>query len=338
MKIKMKKILITGTAGFIGSHLAENLLSEGYKVIGIDNFDPYYPRILKEFNLSFLIGNKRFEFYEIDILNVDLLIDILKEHKPEYIIHCAAKAGVRASVKSPLEYFKTNVLGTINMLEALRKMKSNSKIILLSSSSVYGVQSKTPFSEDFYPNPTSPYGVSKWSMEVAAKQYFDIFNLPIAIVRPFSIYGPRGRIDMAPFLIIKTAEKGEIFMKYGNNKDNKRDWTFIEDFIFGIFNLIRKWDFSKFEIFNLGNSYPVGIDDFVDLEKRLIKEFLGKNLKIEYKPRPNIELPITFADITKSKKVFGYNPKVDFEEGLVRFFKFYVKYRDLYLKIWRTKK
>ena len=224
------------------------------------------------------------------------------------------------------------------MLEAVKRTERDIKVVLISSSSVYGVQSKVPFSEDFYPNPTSPYGVSKWSMEVAAKQYFDIFNLPIAIVRPFSIYGPRGRIDMVPFLIIKKAEKEEVFVKYGSNEDNKRDWTFIEDFVLGISNLIRKWDFSRLEIFNLGNSYPVGIDDFVSLEKRLIKEFLEKDLRVEHKPRPDIELPITFADITKSQKVFGYNPKVDFEEGLIRFFKFYVKYRDLYLKIWRTKK
>lgn len=328
----MKKILVTGVAGFIGSHICQKLLEHGFNIIGIDSLDDYYSPSLKEFNLSFLKSYKGFGFLEEDILNKDKIFALLKTEKIGFLIHCAAQAGARASFKQPLAYTVTNVLGTQTLLEAIRLYRPEIKSILLSSSSVYGIQEKVPFSEEMMLNPQSPYGVSKYIMELMAKQYYDFYKLPLVILRPFSVYGPRGRLDMAPFLIIKSAERDEIFVKYGTNKDNKRDWTYIDDLVDGVLKIIHLFDFSSFEIFNFGNSKPIGIDDFISLGRRMVGQYLKKDLKIVEKPRGKEELPITFADIGKAKRVLGYNPKTDLEKGLEKFFKFYAKHRSIYKK------
>lgn len=320
----MKKIIITGVAGFIGSHIAESLLREGVEVIGIDNLNNYYPVKIKNNNLKNLQLYKTFNFIRLDITDEKGVNKIIKDHTPDYLIHCAARAGVRASLENPLIYTKTNIYGSQILLEAIKKYSPKTKSILLSSASVYGVQSKIPFEESMLPNPTSPYGVTKYSMELIARQYFDYYHLPILIIRPFSIYGPGGRPDMAPMLLIKYAEQNKTFIQFGSNCDNQRDWTYIDDFVGGINLIISKYNFKSFEIINLGNNKPVGIDTFIKIEKKLIKRYLNKNLKIVHKGRGPEELPVTFANINKAKRLFGYKPMTTIERGLQKLFEYYV--------------
>ena len=329
----MSKVILTGAAGFIGSHLGEALLKDNFSIVGVDNLNNYYSLLLKKKNLSFLKKNSHFSFVKGDITNKDFVISFLKKEKPDYLIHCAARAGVRASLENPLLYTRVNVLGTTNILEGLRLYSPKTKTVLLSSSSIYGVQKIIPFQESMTPNPLSPYGASKQAMEIIANQYWQFYRLPLVIIRPFSIYGPRGRIDMAPFLVIKAAEKGEIFTQYGTNHDNKRDWTYIDDFVAGIMSLLENFSFEKLTIFNLGNNRPVGIDDFISLSRRLIRKYLNKELKIAHQPRGKVELPITYADIGKAQVAFGYRPRISLAVGLEKFYQYYQVNRDLYLQI-----
>lgn len=324
------KILITGAAGFIGSHIAERLVHE-HTVFGIDDYNDYYAQELKRLNVESIPGT--ISINEASINTKDTVTSLIQDVKPEYIIHCAARAGVRASVQEPLLYSQTNILGTQNILEAVRIHSPGTKCIILSSSSVYGVQETVPFHEEMIPNPQSPYGATKYAMELVVKQYYDFYGVKSAIVRPFSIYGPRGRVDMAPLLIIRSAETGKPFIQFGSNEDNKRDWTYIDDFVDGIISLINNYHFSTFEIFNFGNSHPIGIDDFVEMSKDRIKEYLGKDLEVEQQERSKEELPITYASIKKAMTAIGYEPKISFEEGLQKLYEYYEKNRSLYQHI-----
>ena len=329
----MSKLILTGAAGFIGSHIGEALLKDGFDVVGIDNLNNYYSLSLKRRNLSFLEKNTHFSFVKGDIVNSNFITHLLKKEKPDYLIHCAARAGVRASLDNPLLYVRVNTLGTTNILEGLRLYSPKTKTILLSSSSIYGIQSITPFEESMVPNPLSPYGASKYAMETIANQYFQFYQLPLVIVRPFSIYGPRGRIDMAPFLVIRAAEAGQVFIQYGSNENNRRDWTYIDDFVAGIMKLLKNYSFKEFQIFNLGNSQPIGIDNFINLSRQLIKEYLDEDLKISHQPRGKVELPITYANIKKARTAFGYHPKTSLAEGLEKLYQYYRANRGLYLKV-----
>lgn len=324
------KILVTGAAGFIGSNISERLLKEGYGVIGVDINN----NNLAKFNLSFSDRFKKFKYKKINILDKKAVFSLIEEIKPDFLIHCAAKAGVRKSLKNPLIYAETNIIGTQNLLEGLRLYSQKTKSIILSSSSVYGLQEKNYFSEDMIPNPQSVYGVSKYTMELIAKQYYDFYKLPLIIVRPFSVFGPRGRLDMAPFLILKAAEKNETFIKFGNNKNNKRDWTFIDNFVNGILLMIKKKDFVEFEIINLGNGKPIGIDDFISIEKEFIKKYVGKKIKIKKGIRKKEELPLTSANLNKAISMFKYKPEINFEQGMIKFFEYYIKYRKFYIKLY----
>lgn len=326
------KILVTGAIGFIGTHLSKELIDQGHEVIGIDIIEGNDFHPLRKFNFSFIPDTDNFKFFDLNILNQELLEKVIKQEQPDYIIHTAAKAGVRTSIKYPLLYTKTNVLGSQNILDAVRKYSPETKLILFSTSSVYGIQDNAPFEETMEPNPLSPYSITKYIMERIARQYNRFYHLPIIIVRPFSIYGPLGRLDMAPFLIIKAAEMGNTFTQFGHSEDNKRDWTYVKDFVQGIMGIVKKHDFKKFDIVNLGNNTPVGIDEFVNTMKDLCKKYLDKDLNVEYGERGKEELPLTYAKIQKAKKLFEYNPKTDFEKGMEELFRFYKKNRKLYLK------
>lgn len=324
------KILITGVAGFIGSHLAERLIQNKYRITGIDNLSNIYPDSLYKYNLSLLTKYNNFCFSKLDILDRKVIDSLIKKVKPNFIVHCAAKTGIRESLLNPLSYTNTNIIGTQTILEAIRLYSPETKTIILSSSSVYGIQDKLPLTESMSPNPISPYGFSKYAMELLAQQYYNLFNLKIVIVRPFSIYGPRGRINMAPFIAIKSAETGLPFVKFGYNDDNKRDWTYIDDFTDGILKIINKNLFQSYEIFNLGNSKPIGIDDFVRLIKKMTKLYLNKKFQVIEKPRPKSDISITFAHINKAKKLFNYSPKINLAEGLKKLFEDYRKNRQIY--------
>ncbi|MEN8253754.1 MAG: GDP-mannose 4,6-dehydratase, partial [Patescibacteria group bacterium] len=258
---------------------------------------------------------------------------LFKKYKPDICLHAAARAGVRASLTKPFLYSQVNYVGSQVLLEAVRNFSPKTKLVIFSSSSVYGIQNMAPFSETMTANPQSPYGISKYAMELLAKQYSEIYGLKITVIRPFSIYGPRGRLDMAPFLTILAAERGKIFTKFGSSKNNKRDWTYIDDLINGVVSLIEKIPFKQFEIFNLGNSNPIGIDTFISVFQNQIENKLNKKLKIKHSQRSKEELPLTFANINKAKKHFGYDPKISFNEGVELLFADYLIKRKRYKNI-----
>lgn len=329
----LKNIIITGAAGFIGSQLSNRFIKKNNQIIGIDYFKNDQFADIKKKRLSYLTKNKNFKYLRLDILNNDKMIELVKSEKPTFLIHCAAKTGVRASVKNPLEYFKVNVLGTQVILEAFRQYSPKTKLILFSSSSVYGLQDKMPFSEEMQPNPQSPYGVTKYLMEIIAKCYFDFYQLSLVIVRPFSVYGPWGRLDMAPFLIIKSARKNLPFIQYGDNNNNKRDWTYIDDLIDGTISIANFFSFNTFEIFNLGSGKTIGINDLLQCSKKLLNKYLKKEIKVITKPKNQEELPLTLASINKSRKILGYKPKVNLEKGLNLYYLHYLKFSKFYDKI-----
>ncbi len=319
-----KKILVTGAAGFIGSHISQKLLENGYSVVGVDILEKN-PR------------HKNFPFHHINILDRKKLDAAIKEKQCSHIIHCAGKTGVRESMRNPLEYYETNAVGTLNLLESVRMHNPDTKLIIFSSSSVYGLQKTVPFSEDMLPNPQSPYGYSKHIMELCAKQYAHIYNLPIIVVRPFSVYGAWGRANMAPHRMIRAAEKGIPFVRYGNNKNNRRDWTYIDDCVGAILQIVKRHDFSRFEIVNIGNGNPVGIEDWIRIMQNYIQQYFKKKILIIKKPANREEMPITHADTKKAKKLIEYNPTTNIEKGLEKVFQHYFQQRDTYKKIWENR-
>lgn len=331
------KIIVTGVSGFIGSHTAESLLKRGDQVLGLDNFSLVGGRNLGEFNLSFLENFKNFSFEEVNILNKNKVDKLIKKNRPDFLIHLAAKTGVRNSLENPLIYTKTNVNGTQVLLEAINNFSRDTKIILLSSSSVYGNQNELPFRESFVLDPRSPYAATKNSMEILASQYTEHFDLSIVIVRPFSIFGPRGRPDMLPFLIIRAAEEKNTLYQYGNNEDNKRDWTYVDNIVESIKLIIDKYSsLEKFEVLNIGSGLPIGLEDFISINNKLLKKYLNLNLKIEQKEMLKQEMKITFADTTKLEQKLDFKFKIDVEKGLNRFYKFYLQYRNFYQKLFKS--
>lgn len=308
----MKRILITGAAGFIGSHLAENLLKNNYYVMGIDNLSGAYDRKYYPNNLKILKKYKSFTFHKIDLFDQKKIIFIFKENNFDFVIHCAAKTNVRESTKNPQEYIRNNVLGTQILLEAIKQSNSKTKTIIFSSSSVYGKQNKVPFKEDMIPNPISPYGLSKYLMEQIVKYYSEYYGLKTVVLRPFSIYGPRGRQDMLPSILLRCAKNNLPFTQYGNDKNNQRDWTYVDDLSNLIIKIVNDYDFKSYSAFNVGRSRPIGIEYFIKIFRKKIE----KKISINKRPCPSTEIPIVYANSSKAKKVFNYEFKIQLELGL----------------------
>jgi UDP-glucuronate 4-epimerase len=326
----MKKILITGALGFIGFHLSAMLIKKKMKVVGLDNLSGNYSKQYYLNNLNILKTKPNFFFRKINLLNKKHVDNLLRKEKFDFVVHCAAKTNVRKSIETPLQYLKTNVLGTQILLEAIKKHSPKSKTILLSSSSVYGKQKELPLKEKNPPNPISPYGLSKYLMEQIANFYSNFFGLKIIIIRPSSVYGPRGRQDMAPFLLIKAAEKGIPFIKYGNSNNNSRDWLYIDDLTNGLLKIIENNSFPLFEIFNFGSESSIDIDEFILTTKNLIKEYLNKKLKIIKKLKKNFEMNNNYLSIEKAKKKLKHKPKIRFKEGFKKLLEDYIKNNSHY--------
>lgn len=306
----MKRILITGGAGFIGSHLANKLLEEKNQVVVIDNFDNYYPKKFKLENIKIAKKNPGYLFYPINILNKKKLTSLFSKHHFDTIIHLAAKAGVRPSILNPETYEKVNVQGTLNILELMKKNKIK-KLIFASSSSVYG-KAKIPYAENSMPHPLSPYGATKLAAESLCYVYHQLYNLNIIILRFFSVYGPSGRPDMAPYLFTDKLYKNLTVHQFGNG-NSARDWTYIDDIVNGITKSVH----SKltFEIINLGNNQPVKLKQlFTTIEKHT-----GKKLTKRMLPIRKEEPPVTIANINKARKLLGWKPTVSFNEGMTKF-------------------
>lgn len=306
----MAAILVTGAAGFIGSHVSELLLSRGDTVLGFDNLNSYYNPEFKEKNLARLRNFDRFVFVKGDLADREAVDGMFEKHAIQRVAHIAARAGVRPSIEDPYVYEDSNVRGTLNLLEASRKAKVEN-FVLTSSSSVYGNSTQIPFREDdsATDRPVSPYAATKKATEVLGHTYAHLYKLPVNVIRPFTVYGPRGRPDMAPWLFLESALRGRSIKKFGDGS-SRRDYTFIGDFAQGFVNAIDR--VFGYEIFNLGNSATVSLNDAIST----IEEVTGKSLKIEQYPAQPGDVDLTNADISKARTLLDYNPQTSFKEGM----------------------
>ena len=304
--------LVTGAAGFIGSRLAKALLARGERVVGIDNLNDYYPIVHKRRHLADLIPNGNFKLIEADLRDAAAIRQAGATHKPDAIAHLAAMAAVRYSVEHPLIYGEINIQGTMNLMDAARQI-GQPRMVLASTGSLYGSDTPVPFVETATADrPLAPYPASKRAMELMAHSFHHLWKLPITVVRFFNVYGPHGRPDMMPWQWSRMILQGETLKLY-NAGHLKRDWTYIDDIVAGFIAALDKG--LSWEVINLGCGNPVENTDFVST----LEELLGKKAKWETAPTPPSEPLITYADITKARKLLGYEPKVDVEEGLRRF-------------------
>lgn len=305
-----KKYLITGVAGFIGSHLSEKLLQLGHEVVGIDNFDEYYEIGIKKANLSQSLLSESFKFHEVDILDAKSLNEINVNF--DCIIHLAGKAGVRPSIANSLDYVNVNVIGTQNILE-FAKNNSVTKVVFASSSSVYGTNPNFPWSEnDIDLKPISPYASTKMSGELMGHVFAHLYDISFIGLRFFTVYGPRQRPDLAINKFIKAINSGEEIPFYGNG-NTQRDYTYIDDIVDGIIKSINYE--SKFDIINLGNSSPVTLNELIlNIERVTLKK-----AKLNILPMQPGDVPVTFANIDKAVVKLGYNPQTSLFDGLKKY-------------------
>jgi UDP-glucuronate 4-epimerase len=312
------EILVTGGAGFIGSHLVEKLLDLDYEVIVIDNFDPFYSSAIKERNLSEAKKYKTFNLYRNDILDNVALHQIFSEHEIKLVIHLAAKAGVRPSIQDPVGYYKTNVEGTLNLLEVCRKFGIN-KFLFASSSSVYGNNDKIPFSEeDNVDYPISPYAATKKAGELLCHNYHYLYDISIFVLRFFTVYGPRQRPDLAIHKFFKLVHGDKPIPIYGDGLTS-RDYTYIDDILHGILNSIDR--LKGYEIINLGESKTIQLKDLISS----IEKLAGKEIKKEYFDMQPGDVLQTYANISKAHRILDYNPTIDIETGLRKFYDWFRK-------------
>ena len=324
----MKKILITGVAGFIGYHLAEKLLSKNYQIIGIDNLNDYYDPILKQDRLNNLKKFSNFEFHKIDFIQNNELTSIFNNNQFNQVIHLGAQAGVRYSITNPQFYIDTNITGFLNILENCNNYNVEN-IIYASSSSIYGDNNDLLFSEnDKTEKQISMYGVSKKTNELMAHTYSNLYGLKTIGLRFFTVYGPWGRPDMALYIFTKAIIENKNIDLF-NKGSHTRSFTYISDIVEPIYRLIKINEnnqkiLSNNDILNIGGSEPVKLLRFIDI----IEDYLGKKAKIKLKPMQQGDIQDTNADITKLKKITDYKPQVDIEEGIKRFIDWYRAYHQ----------
>ena len=310
----MRHAIITGGAGFIGSHLVDRLLAEGgWRVTVLDNFDPFYPRAVKEANMAAHLRHPDYRFIEGDILD-DGALDQAFDGTGAVVVHIAAKAGVRPSIADPIGYHRVNVTGTLKLLERAR-YSGVEHFILASSSSVYGVDPNVPWKEkERGIQPISPYAASKLAAEGFAQVYAHLHGLKVTALRFFTVYGPRQRPDLAIHQFFRKIAEGAPIQQFGDGS-TRRDYTFVEDIINGVRGAIDRTHGALFEIYNLGNSETIMLRDLI----AGIETELGKKAIVERKPEQPGDVPQTFADVSKAGAHFGYRPTTPITEGLKRF-------------------
>ncbi|MEZ4524000.1 MAG: GDP-mannose 4,6-dehydratase [Thermomicrobiales bacterium] len=307
-----RRALVTGGAGFIGSHLVEHLLDDGWEVVSIDNFDPFYDPRLKHERVELHEERPGFSFHEVDIRDRDALIDSIPGTF-DVIVHLAAKAGVRPSLEDPLAYQDVNVRGTQVLLEEAKR-RSVPQFVFASSSSVYGVNRRTPWSEDDYVlEPISPYAATKVSGELLGKVYSHLFGMRFVALRFFTVYGPRQRPDLAISKFSRLIQEGKPITLFGDGS-TRRDYTFIDDIIQGVRSAIG-YEGSDYEVVNLGNNRTVSLHEMVET----IEASLGIEARREYLPEQPGDVPITWADLTKAQRLLDYDPLTDFQTGIRRY-------------------
>ena len=318
----MSIIMVTGCAGFIGSHLSEKLLKSGHQVIGVDNFDPFYDRQIKERNLSGFIGHPAFRFIEADLADFTELNKKLLHDQIDVIVHLAGKAGVRPSIENPQGYIRANITATQNILD-LMESKGIKKLAFASSSSIYGNTKETPFHEEQDVNkPISPYAFTKKACELINFTYHALYGLDVINLRFFTVFGPRQRPDLAIHKFTKLILNGEEIPMFGDG-NTSRDYTYYEDTVSGIEGAINYLQGHEqvYEIINLGNNQPVRLTDMI----AAIEKACGIKANIKQLPMQPGDVDITFANIGKAKSLLGYDPQYSFEEGVKNFVDWYKK-------------
>ncbi|MEM9661498.1 MAG: GDP-mannose 4,6-dehydratase [Planctomycetota bacterium] len=305
-------VLVTGAAGFIGSHLSEALLARGHRVVGVDNFDPFYDRAAKRSNLDEIEkAGGDFAFYELDLNDHAALTRVLIDIKPETIVHLAAKAGVRPSIADPIAYAHANVAATSVVMECARAAGAQ-RLVIASSSSVYGNNDKTPFAEtDPVEHPISPYAATKRSCELIAHTHHHLTGMPVAMLRFFTVFGPRQRPDLAINKFMRLVERGETIGMFGDGSTS-RDYTFVADTVRGIVAAMDRIDDHGYRIWNLGGDHPMRLDDLI----AAIGETVGKQPNVERKPMQPGDVERTWADLTRSKAELGYTCETPVRDGL----------------------
>jgi len=324
----LAKYLVTGAAGFIGSQVCNRLLDENHEVIGIDNLNEYYDPSLKNWrleNLQRVYDNSSFQFAAIDIEDCSSLEKVFKKHAFDAVLNLAARAGVRYSMENPHVYFSTNVSGTLNLLECMRGNSCN-KMVMASTSSLYAGQTM-PFTEDLPVNePLSPYAASKKSAELMAYSYHKLYDFDVSILRYFTVFGPAGRPDMAPFRFVRWIAEGEPIKLYGDGSQS-RDFTFIDDIARGTILALKR---VGYEIFNLGGGQsPTSLNSILSQ----LENLLGKSAQVIYEPFHVADVKETWADINKANRLLGWEPLVNIHQGLVKTVDWYLDNREWLRKI-----
>ena len=284
-------------------------------MVCLDNFDPYYDPTMKRKNIEHNLNRENFRLVEADVREKEALREVFEGANIEAIVHLAAKVGVRPSIKDPFTYEDVNIRGTLNLLEMCREHDIEN-FIFGSSSSVYGIAERVPFSEDEVTRPISPYGASKRSGELLCHAYSSLYGISVTCLRFFTVYGPRQRPDMAIHKFVRLIDRGEKIPVYGDGT-SKRDYTYIDDIVDGIMAALGEK--FTFEIINLGNSRTVELRELI----HLIEEELGKDARIERLPDQPGDVPITYADISKAKRLLNYSPGTGIEEGIAKFVEWY---------------
>ncbi|MEQ8554245.1 MAG: NAD-dependent epimerase [Cyclobacteriaceae bacterium] len=336
----MKKIIVTGSAGFIGFHLSQRLLMEGYEVIGIDNLNDYYDVNLKLARNNLLQASKNYLFHQIDLADKASVDEVFEITKPSYVIHLAAQAGVRYSLINPNAYVQANIVAFVNIIEASRQANIE-HFLYASSSSVYGANTVVPFSTSHnVDHPVSLYAASKKANELMAHTYSVNFKLPTTGLRFFTVYGPYGRPDMALFLFTKAILEGRPIDVF-NHGNMRRDFTYVDDVVESIVLLIPKkpqeddrWDsdnpnpsssFAPYKVYNIGNNSPVDLMHFI----KAIESEIGEKAQINYLPIQKGDVPVTFADVTELQDLVSFKPSTSIETGVKAFVSWYREFYQL---------
>ena len=319
----MRNVLVTGGAGFIGSHLVARLLAEGgWRVVVVDDFNDFYDPALKRRNVGPHLGRADFALREADIRDRASLDEVFAETRFDCVVHLAARAGVRPSLAEPVLYAETNINGTVNLLELAREHKVR-QFVFGSSSSVYGENEKVPFAEDDPVNrPISPYAATKAAGELLCHTYSHLFGLRCVALRFFTVYGARQRPDLAIHKFARLISEGEPIPVFGDGT-TRRDYTFVEDIVAGV-RAAMDYEGSNYEVVNLGGSRTVSLSELI----ALLERELGRKARLDRQPPQPGDVPQTYADVTKARRLLGYDPRTPIEEGIRRFVEWFKASKD----------
>lgn len=313
-----KKVLLTGAAGFIGSHVAEALLARGDEVVGVDNFEAFYSPDVKRRNERFALAHGRYTHVEADLRSAAAVEQVFLEGPFDTVVHLAARAGVRPSLTDPAGYSETNVTGTALLLEAARTTRTRN-FVFASSSSVYGVRSTAPFREsDPVDEPASPYAATKRAGEILGATFHHLYGLPVTCLRFFTVYGPRQRPDMAIHRFTRLIDEGGEVEVYGDGQSH-RDYTFIDDVVDGVLRSVDRP--HGYRVYNLGTNRTVSLMELVGL----IGACLGRTPRTVHAPSQQGDVPLTYADITLARAELGYEPTTALSDGIAAFIDWYRK-------------